>query len=528
MDAREYERDLQQLAVGYHAAADDDAVRAWLLKHAHYKADVLAQATSMTPHALAKLRRRLGVAPTPRVVGTGGDRGVARRPSSLLVVPETEAEWRNAQWLTNAVATHTLKEIALALRICPQAVHKIMEAHGIRATRNRRVNENFTRDRCYYLYHTLDLSLRDAAKLAGTSLANFSRWLVALKIPLKTEQCASGIRSPLWVRKLVVTLRAEASVKHAEQKPGRVAVSFHGTREHFHYGRGKPTSNKSIEITKESARLVNVPRVHRLRFDRTPGAGDTAQFYLDKREAAAASLMERRVGVYRLIRELTTTEMRFGYSETMVAAAHAAMANHRVVISKHGVDMCRKRCRGARRLLLHYFDLVESERLLRRPLVLARAARALLDRNGAVSSDALIRWHVARFRMVRCPGFCADVLHQLGVSGTLYDQRPAFGSLAWACAHLGIKYLVKPNARFQAAVDRGFAAAIGLNWGEFTGSADWTICDGNLRSGDPEPDAIGRVVSYCRGPTLPDDLKCQAVVPVTMRSPLPFGHYVVW
>jgi hypothetical protein len=209
----------------------------------------------------------------------------------------------------------------------------------------------------------------------------------------------------------------------------------------------------------------------------------TYHWCINRNQFNEATLMERRIAMHHLLREILKTKPEPDwYPEEILEKDWEQLQNANS--DKHlinGAITCfpRGRIPPYFRILEHFFNPGANQT----GKVLWTALRTVCDKKKVRISSSNIRkvtrWFTRR-RVINPLVYCA-LFKSLNVTGVVADLHPGFGSKALACAMMGLPYLTIKDDRFQRALDLGFASFLRADFGWFENqNVELLISDNNL------------------------------------------------
>jgi hypothetical protein len=374
---------------------------------------------------------------------------------------------------------------------------------------------------------------------------------------------------PIWLRRLAHQLRSVDIVKDFRLRPSGIAIYYaNGATDRISW---LPTKAADPEGGLYRGRRIYVPRPEgRLKYVLRPIRQYENQFgdiddndrrvahhyILRAKHLAYGSLVDKLLGLNRLVSLMLKDGYRHHQHPTALSTDLQALLaydsnrcwrNGRVLTSPGPP-------RVGRAIVEHFFQLGEVRYGKRPSLAEAFASPQLLS--SAAKRALSLSWHTRRGistaslgRMVSRylagprlwqPGTYLAAFRNLLPAGrevTVVDFNPGTGHKALACAALGLRYTIHPQApgwekaAFGRAVDSGFPAYVGLKGGgEAQGGEDLLIVDNHFETVDL-PEAIElarpfkRLLAYGSG-TPPELGKCITQVPLeVVRRP---GWLGIW
>lgn len=469
---------------------DMAAVTKWFADHPHLTTNDHARVANRSLYWIRCLKRKAnikGVMPKNLPISK------ATKAIDTVIVPEN---WKDKEWLTNALKYHSCLSLIRSIGISRAMFYKTLHKLEIPLPGCRNVIKNpcFSYEWCYEHYVTQNLSQQKCADLAGICVQNFSIWLNKLQIPVRGKNEKSK-DVKIWVRELLVRLRALESVKRVELRSNIIKIKFKNSNSEK-YAIDKVMSNR-FRLYKKDCRIKTIPQTV-FQYETNVDGSEyyAAHIHIPKRTFKKASFIERRLA----LQEFATVISKREYIHPRYPI-DIITHDYRRMYDEVAINACIKRnmftayplvdgknARPGFKLIAHFFGLQSMwESILKDPRKVIKILNRICQSNVEVNTNNVMK---ATFRVFRNyvpdrvkiydPRMYIKLLRSLNVTSVL-DLHPGYGYRAMACAVMGIKYYTIPTPKFNIAIDNGLAEFIRLDYHVYNGeSVDCVLSDNDL------------------------------------------------
>jgi hypothetical protein len=384
-------------------------------------------------------------------------------------------------------------------------------------------NKYCTKLWCWENYIEKELTQAQCAKAAGICQQTFSNWLNRFDIPVRTvrETHRSHTNTQLWVRELLANLKEQPTVRTVFLRNDHVHVRFMNFFWETYYvdHRTGPRRAFSYAISKADSKIAKVPAImseFETEFEEirdTDGIIQTPHIAINRRELNNATFLERRLAIHEYCRQIIKREWMWPeYPQHIIDQEWEKVKNYRPdKYMEKGLFSAKARIGPVpipgRKLIEHFFDLSDYHDVFRSPRNVMRLLDELLELKhlnfnfhnmlktfSCGHAQRRIPKSYPRLKLSD-PAVYAVIFKRLGIGNSILDVSPGFGNRAIASALVGLDYFTIPDARFAAAIDRGFHDFIGLKYTEWAEhKVDWLLYDNNF--GVPDMNNIKKLMKY--------------------------------
>jgi transposase-like protein len=483
---------------------DQESVQKWFADHPYIdKSDlaIIAQRSLIWVNKLYKL---------------AGYKPKKIKPSILYkphapVLPEAPENWKDREWLQDALKKYSLNSIGKAVGVHHTTVRSTAIKLGLdkptfrESTKSR--NPCCTKAWCYEYYVVKKYSMEKCAKLAGIARPTFAKWLMRFEIPTRYVK-ATHVETPkmIWINKLVHNLEQQEVVRKIKYYEDRIHVRFKNffweTYFFIHPNKNIP---RSYNITKENSKLENVPKIQfEFETDINKPNKYPAHIILPRREFDSHSLLEQRIAIHNLAWAITRRgwvpmdypnyilekdKNRFNISRNRFL-----VDNNYQMIDKNGKEA------AGWKIAEHFLPFKEVESLFKSPRYVIKALSKLAQSPKSKLNTHNILRHlcqdvdiksVPRIKTID-PRMYILMLSKFGINGKVMDLYPGHGARMMACANLGLTYVAPRTRRMEFAVQKGIIDFLRLRFEWFDGqNVEFTFHDHDL-----EERSIENILKY--------------------------------
>lgn len=479
--------------------SDKEKVRKWFESYPYF---------SITDHAIIMERCTARVRELRASCGLKGrgpttTKRTKQIPLNLGNIPDN---WRTKEWLEPNIKTHGIHVIARSVGVSEVTIRKLMDRYGIKGRGRKSNNPCCTQAWCHKHYVDLQLSAPQCAKLAGITRARFADWLVKFKIPARPihvkQDC--NIQLKFHFKVLINKLMADPNVKEVRIHKSHLCIK-HQDNLYSRYIFSK--------MAQEDWKFDKAPPIIN-QYDNDFVSKETAHIAINRKQLNKCSLLERDVALHRFNRIINTRGWiwpEYPLEELKKDLNRLRREKEANYIKDGAFTLLHNNCPG-RRILTNYFDSSQVyNQVLRKPFITYRILYKLYrSKNNDFDFYNVMRMVTRsnfknyKFKLPN-PTFYAVILRRLKITGRVLDLNVGSGSHALACAINGLHYMHLNDARFNKAIELGFADFIKLNHSIYEGNVDLVIADKDLTGDDCEQciieafkyaDVTKRIVAY--------------------------------
>lgn len=487
---------------------NQDAVKKWILANKHFTINDLAQIMELSAERVRIKRRKMGIHGRK----TMNNPIYPHLPARKVDLPKN---WKTKEWLTKAVAVHSINQIAIAAKRNRREIKHLLRIFNIKYNNTvfdagKSKNKCCTHAWCYKHYVTLRLSQTECAKLAGIARQTFIGWLNRFKIPVRTkvESNTGKINTSISERKLVLKLKQQPIVKHVLSREGLINVRLRNSLSDTYYV--LPTTKKPCynRIKLADFKLENVPLIyHEYGYDIYGEPIFPAHIAISRTDLNNSSILEQRMAIHEFTRQIITRGWIWPKFPQQTIEDDFAM------IKELKLDNYRKgniyttldntpTAHIGRKIMMHFFDLKQFYGLLKKPSMTFRLLNWMLEKTRTRINLFHLMLHAAanegkfekRYRhtvKIQAPGLHYTIFKNLGLEGTMLDVSIGLGERAVACAAAGMSYTT-PDQDFDDVIERGFLQFTKMPYQQYRGQdVDVVVYD----EGNAKP-IMDKVIPY--------------------------------
>ena len=292
---------------------------------------------------------------------------------------------------------------------------------------------------------------------------------------------------PLWVKLLASQLEQTDIVRIAFVERTTVHVIYKtGVREIYYYRvkrRRKKRGDNCFIVSPRSAAIRQEISIFKEFRDDPLDDSPTYHWCINRNQFNEATLLERRIAMHRLLREILNTKPEPDcYPDHILEQDWQKLRDMRFDrFLVGGAITCFPSGHGSLyfRILEHFFNPGgdQSGRVLW--TALRKVCYKKKVRINSSNIRKVARWYTRR-RIISPLVYCA-LFKALKIAGVVGDLHPGFGSKALACAMMDLPYLTIKDDRFQRALDLGFASFTRADFGWLEDQkVELLISDNNL------------------------------------------------
>ena len=295
-------------------------------------------------------------------------------------------------------------------------------------------------------------------------------------------------RVHLWVKLLACQLEQADIVEFANIRTTSVQAAYKdGRRDIFYFKvwkRRKKGPNCFIVCPKSAAirREIHIYKEFR---DDPLDESETYHWCINRHQYQAGTLVEQRLVMHRLLRELVNAQFKPDcYPEYVLEEDWQKVQEG--LIWKYLINGSITCFPGGYRsphyrILEHFFNPSYDLNKVSLWFGVRAACKRLKTKINSFNVRKLARHYVHR-RIISPLAYCA-LFRSLNITGAVADLHPGYGSKALACAMMGLPYYTVKDDRFQRALDLGFSSLTRADFDWFDGQeVELLISDDNLRS----------------------------------------------
>lgn len=513
-----YIKDLSELRIKFEKVDknDPESLRNWFNSYNYLSTNDFAQIANRSVSYIRRLKKKANIiGKMPPCL----PKSKATPKINNLIPPEN---WDTYEWFNKVVGIYSVEQISKACNISRRTVGRRLAKYGLRNTFSTKSNNKCcTKAWCYKYYVELGWSQDKCAKKAGVCQQTFANWLNRFKIPVRTarESLRSHTNVQLWVRELIDKLKKQSTVRKVFLRDNHIHVRFKNYFWETYYVNKLDTNRRpplSYIITKEDAKLVNVPQVYseyesdilNAQYDEN-GIIQSPHIIINRKEFIKSSLIEQRLAAHEFCRQITQRNWMWPeHPEYILLEEWDKLQKFKP--SKYinndtfsiFVRSGQKPAPG-RRLIEHFFDISEFSHTFKSPRLVMKMINKLASRNDLIfnfhnllrifSCGEITFPNHPTFRMFD-PAAYTVLFRQLGIKGRILDLKPGFGNRAIASAMENLEYYTISDTRFKMAINKGFDSFIGLNYHEWNNDkVDVLIYDDNFNLSD-----MKKVIEYTK------------------------------